>query len=523
MDQPSGSAALPSRTAPRAQAAGPAGPATQPGMVTPSGRVPALAWVIAAVFVAVELALSNRYGFLQDELYFIDAGRHLAFGYVDQPPIGPLLTRVTDVLGVSPAAVRIVPALAGGAVVVMAARFAALFGAGRFGGVLAALAMACTPVLIGADHIGNTTPLDLLAWTAVLLCVSTALLRNRPRWWLGAGAVAGAGLQADNLVVLLLAGLTLGMLLSEHRPVLGTRWPWLGAGLAAILWAPNLIWQATHGWPQFAMASALHHENTTPAEYSGGLPAQFLYLGLLIAPLVVAGFIRLWRVSQLRFIAIAATLIIVYVLAWIPGKPYYSDGMAAAILAAGAVAAERWAARGTLARMRRWILVAAAVLGMALILPTILPVLPIGDVHDLPAAEQRSTLGDTIGWPQLATAVAAQDAALVRAGHPPTSIFTGWYAEAATLDVLDSADHLPPVLSGHNAYWTWGPGTASDRAVLVVDALGRLRPYFASCRLLATHNVPYHVQNDWTGLQIGLCTGPVAGWRTLWPRLKHYG
>jgi hypothetical protein len=106
---------------------------------------------------------------------------------------------------------------------------------------------------------------------------------------------------------------------------------------------------------------------------------------------------------------------------------------------------------------------------------------------------------------------------------PPTSIFTGDYGEAAPLDVLGAADHLPPVLSGHNAYWMWGPGTASDRTALAVGALGQLRPYFASCRLLATHNPPYHVHNDWTGLQIGVCTGPVASWRTLWPHLKHYG
>jgi hypothetical protein len=271
------------------------------------------------------------------------------------------------------------------------------------------------------------------------------------------------------------------------------------------------------------MASALHQQNTSPADYAAGLPAQFLYLGLLVAPLVVAGFIRLWRVPQLRFIAVAATLVVVYVLAWIPGKPYYSDGMAPAVLAAGAVAAERWAARGARLRVRRGVLVAAPLVGLALILPGLLPVLPIGDVHDLPAGEQRGTLGDTIGWPQLAGAVAAQDAALVRAGRPPTSIFTGYYGEAAPLDVLGAADHLPPVLSGHNAYWMWGPGTASDRTVLAVDALGRLRPYFASCRLLATHNPPYHVQNDWTGLQIGVCTGPVASWRTLWPHLKHYG
>jgi hypothetical protein len=197
---------------------GQAPPAAQPEPVTPADRAPGLAWGIAGVFVAVELALSGRYGFLQDELYFIEAGRHLAFGYVDQPPVGPLLTRVTDLLGVSPTAVRIIPALAGGAIVVMAARFAALFGGGRLSRVLAALITACTPVLIGADHIGNTTPLDLLAWTAVLLCVTTALLRHRPRWWLGAGAVAGAGLESDNLLALLLIGLTLGILVSATAP-----------------------------------------------------------------------------------------------------------------------------------------------------------------------------------------------------------------------------------------------------------------------------------------------------------------
>jgi hypothetical protein len=111
----------------------------------------------------------------------------------------------------------------------------------------------------------------------------------------------------------------------------------------------------------------------------------------------------------------------------------------------------------------------------------------------------------------------------VRAGQRPTSIFTGYYAEAGALDVLGSADHLPPVLSGHNAYWMWGPGQASDRIVLVVDALGQLRPYFASCRLLTTYHAPYQMQNDWTDLQIGVCTGPVASWPTIWPHLKHYG
>jgi 4-amino-4-deoxy-L-arabinose transferase-like glycosyltransferase len=488
-----------------------------------SYRGPALVWLIAAVFVAVELAVSGRYGFQQDELYFIVAGRHLAFGYVDQPPLVPLLTRITDVLGVSPAAVRIIPALAGGAVVVIAARLAALFGAGRLGRVLAALATACAPIVIGAVHVGNTTPLDLLTWAAVLLCVSTALLRDRPRWWLGGGVVAGAGLENNNLMLTLLAGLALGILLSQHRPVLGTRWPWLGTGIAAVIWAPNLIWQATHGWPQLAMASALHQQNTSAADYIGGLPAQIIYLGLLIAPLVIAGFIRLWRVPELRFIAVAVTLIVVYVLAWVPGKVYYTDGMAPAVLAAGSVSAERWIARGRRPRVRSGAVVAAALVGTAIILPAILPLLPVTDVHSLPASSQHSSIGDTVGWPQLTRAVAARDAALARAGQAPTSIFTGFYGEAAALDVLGTADHLPPVLSGHNAYWMWGPGRASDAVVLAVDALGQLRPDFGSCRLLTTYYAPYHVHNDWTSIQIGVCTRPSASWRTLWPRLRHYG
>ena len=117
-----------------------------------SDRVPPLAWLIASLFVALELAFSSRYGFLQDELYFIEAGHHLAFGYVDQPPLAPLLTRITSIAGVSPTAVRIVPALAGGIMVAAAAKFAALFGAGRPGRVLAALATACAPVILGAPH-----------------------------------------------------------------------------------------------------------------------------------------------------------------------------------------------------------------------------------------------------------------------------------------------------------------------------------------------------------------------------------
>src|SRR5579875_1526298 len=163
-------------------------------------------------------------------------------------------------------------------------------------------------------------------------------------------------------------------------------------------------------------------------------------------------------------------------------------------------------------------------IGAAAALPVVLPVLPVGHLHDVPGLHKlNSDIGDTVGWPQLVGAVAAADAELTRSGRPPGSVFAEAYGEAAALDVYGSAYHLPPVLSGDNTYWMWGPGRASDQTVLVVDALGELRPYFARCRVLTTYDAPYQVQNDWTGVQIGVCTGPAADWRVLWPHLRFYG
>jgi 4-amino-4-deoxy-L-arabinose transferase-like glycosyltransferase len=483
------------------------------------GRLPGAVWLIAGLFTAVELALSGRYGFQQDELYFLVAGHHLAFGYVDQPPLAVLLTRTTDLFGVNPTAIRILPAFAGGAVVLITARLAALFGAGRAGRVIAALATATAAVLLGAVHIGNTTPYDLLAWAVVLLCVVTALLRDRPRWWLGAGAAAGAGLENEYLVTTLIGALVVGLLVtSAYRRVLATPWPWLGGLLALVIWAPNLVWQFAHGWPQLTMASALHQQNTTAVDYITGLPAQLQYVGILGVPLVIAGFIRLYRTRELRFLAVAATLVVLYVLAWVPGKVYYADGMLPVVMAAGSVSAERWLARGRRPRLRRGLVVAGVVLGIVFIVPSTLPVLPVAVLHQVPP---ENSLNDGVGWPQLAALVAAQDKALTQAGEAPVSVYTGSYAEAGALD-LYGAGQLPAVISAHNSFWTWGPGGAADGTVLVVDALDQLSPYFAHCRQLAVFNPPDQVQNDWNNLAIGVCTGPAASWSTLWPRLRHF-
>ena len=477
-----------------------------------------MVWWTAAAFFALEVAVADRYGFHRDELYFVAAGSRPAFGYVDQPPLSPLLAHLTAWPGHGPLTIRILPALAGALVVLASGRFARMLGAGRFGQALAAVATASAPVLLGAAHLFTTTPLDLLCWSAVLLAVVSAVVLGRERAWLAAGVAAGIGLENKDLVVLLLLALGAGLLATGRRAVLASRWPWMGLAIACLLWLPNLIWQAGHGWPQLAMAASLHRQHSTGSDYATVLPAHLLYAGLPGAALLITGIVMLWREPELRFLVVAAGLLAAYVVLWLPGRTYYDAGFLPLLFAAGAVAVER---RGR--ALRRTAIVAPPV-WTAAGLAVILPVLPVADLHDVPGVHKVNyDLGETVGWPQLTAAVVGDASQLAAQGTAPTSIFTDNYGEAGALAYYGGASgHLPPVLSGHNGYWMWGPGDASDSVVLVIGSTQELAPYFAECRQLSVFQSPYGVDNDENGVLVSVCTGPRMPWTALWPRVRNY-
>jgi len=478
-------------------------------------------WLTGAAFVAVEMAVSARYGFYSDELYFLAAGRHLAFGYVDQPPLAPLLTRVsTIVFGDSLSALRVIPAIAGGALVVIAGLIARLLGGGRAASLLTALAVGCAPVTLMVAHFATTTIYDLLSWSAVLALTLAAVLRHRPKLWLAVGAVTGVALENNNLILLLVAALLCGLVLTRRWEVLRTPWLLAGAAVALALWAPYLAWQATHGWPQLTVARALQVLHSSAHDYITVVPAEFAYLGLAALPLAVIGAIRLVRDRSLRFLGIAAGLVFAYVVVEVPGRRYYPDGLLPLIFAAGAVTIESHvSSRRTL---RAWML--APPIGAALTVALFLPILPVSAIHQLPLLHRlNSDSGETIGWPQLTAEVARVFNGLPAGQRAQTSIFTNGYAEAAAISWYGPAQQLPTPLSGSNNYWLWGPGRAPDGTVVAVGTGAELRQYFDSCTLAATFRTPYDINNAENGVTISICTGPHASWPQLWPLVRNYG
>ena len=478
-------------------------------------------WWVAAALVVLELAVSSRYGFHRDELYFIVSGHRPAFGYVDQPPLAPLVTRgATFLFGTDPTAVRVVPAVVGGGVVVGSGLTAGALGGGRFAQLLAAVAMACTPILLVSAHLAGTTVYDLAAWTFTIWFLLRAILHGRSAYWLAAGAVAGVGLENKDLLLLLGVALVVGLLATPTRSVLATRWPWVGGLVALVLWAPTLLWQLDHRVPALAMDRALRIEHSGSGDYVGFLPAQVVLVGVLAFPIVVVGVRHLLRHRELHFALISMAIVVVYVFAVIPGRPYYTAGLLPLLFAAGGRRIEGGRSAGS--RRRLWL--AAPVAGAVLTGAFVLPVLPLSTMARLTFMHKTSyDMGETVGWPQFTAQVATVYDSLPPSERTGTSIFTANYGEAGALAVYGRPYGLPDPISGHNTYWLWGPGDAPDRAVVVVGSADQLRPHFADCLHRTTIHSPDDVDNDERGTDIWTCTGPRGTWSSFWSDLRHYG
>ena len=475
--------------------------------------------VVAGLMVAGLLAVSGAYGFHGDEMYFVVAGQHPAFGYVDQPPLTPLQSAAAVALfGVSPTAVRLLPAIEMGLVVILIALIARDLGGSRRAQVLAAITAALSGYL-GAGHLDTTTEPDLLAWAIVLWLLVKLLAGADRRLWLAVGIVAGIALENKDTILFLGAGLAVGLVLARRWEVVRSPWAWGAVGIALLIWAPNLAWQAANGWPQLAMARAIsQYADDNRAQI---VPLLWLFTGPFLFPVSAAGLIWVLRAKAAapwRAIGIAALVALALVLVS-GGKAYYVIGTAPLFIAAGAMLLDRWLTRGHF-RLKAGSFASAAVLSGALIAYLTLPIL---SVAAFAASSLPATVPDTanqIGWPQFVATVENVVTALPADQRAHAVILTNDYSEASPLVLLGSG--LPPVYSGHNAFWDWGPPPAN---LTVVVHVGDWRPadwsqFFVGCHVVATVDNGLGIKNGEQGTAISVCTGLRAPWSTMWPSLR---
>jgi len=440
---------------------------------------------IAAGKIALHLPFLARYGYFRDELYYIACSQHLAWGYVDQPPLSlALLALVRAVAGDSMVAIRLPVVLAGAAAVVLTGLTARRLGGGRWAQALAALAVALEPVVLGnAGRSYSMNAFDLLFWAWAAYVLVVVLEEERPRLWLLFGVVTGLGLLNKYSMLFLGFGTVVGLAATRARRELARRELWLAGAIAVALFAPHLAWQATHGWPSLEFMRAASQEKNIAVPPLELFVRQPFETGFAQAALWLTGLAWFAFAPAARRLRTFAWIypVVFAVMATQGAKPYYLTPIYFPYLAAGAVAFEsvtrtswRWALRPAFA--------VALVALSAIAIPFAIPALPVDRfiaysqaLGMAPRADEHQALeqlpqyyADQFGWRELAAQVVATYQGLAPEEREHAAIYVRNYGEAAAIDFFGRDAGLPPVLCAHNSYWFWGRGERKPKVAIIM-------------------------------------------------------
>jgi 4-amino-4-deoxy-L-arabinose transferase-like glycosyltransferase len=466
-------------------------PATVPSIVGPRSswagflrdnivRQP-LIWLVALLVGIVHAATAGRYDAQRNELYFLACGWHPDFGYVDQPPLVPLIAAATQVFGISIWMLRLPATIVAIGLVFLCAAFARLLGGGNRSAAFAAIAAGVAPGLAGLTSHLTTSTFEPIAWTAAAFLLTRAILLDRRSDLIWIGVLAGTAMQAKWGIAVWLVALAAGVIATPARRMV-TWWQlWIGVGISAVLFAPNLIWQWWHGWPFFEVI--LPHLDSQK-NFTGPLWQfewrQAISMNLALAPLCLAGVIAPFtdrRLVTARFLSVGFVLTTAFYYLE-RGTNYYLFPVYPTMFVVGAVWSEHlqvWIARG-------WIAAALAV--SALYAPIALPILEpsllqrymeLTGTRPGPieaagvGAPLTQSLSDEFGWRELEEKVAAVFHRLSPDEQKRAAILASNYGQAAAIDVYGREAGLPPALSGHNQYWLWGP-RGFDGSVIIQSA-----------------------------------------------------
>jgi hypothetical protein len=508
-------------------------------------RVIALGCAVLAVLL--HGATAGRYGYFRDELYFIACSKHLAWGYVDQPPLVAVAAWLAAPFGYSLIVLRALPIAAAALTVYIAARLAGELGGGRFAQTLAAVATLLMPAYLLLGNTLTTSSFEPLFWTLAIYLAARivrAPANATGRWWLAFGIAIALGAYGKYSIALPLAGLAIGLVATPERRVLRSPFVIYAAGFAALLLSPNLMWQASHGWPIVdVLRGDLAHRPVFQAGFAleyrdwvtnarAFIVEQLLYTNPLAAPIWLAGLVAPFRsaaLRDLRFVSIAYLAVLLIALA-LSAKGYYIVGFYPALLAIGAVGIE-----GVRAYVQPIVLSSVAAVGLAA-MPLSLPVLPLHGLirytqllgltgrSGAPAHLMQPVFAEELGWERLTRDVASVYFSLPQNVRASTAIYADTYADAGALDFFGPRYGLPPAISSQNSYYLWGTRGNSGATLIAIGAtrIGRLRQFYRSVVLVRTSAEPYKWIVEGPA-PIYFCRDPVAPLSEIWPHLRWYG
>ena len=531
-----------------------------------SSSLPSLAIGGLLVLAGIKLLLHvvvnviTPYEFHRDEFLYFAMGEHLRLWRMDFPPmIAILANAVRGTLGDSLVAIRMVPALAGAAIVLLAGAIARELGGDRRPQLLAAFALLPNPLFLRSGNLFQPVVLDQLWWTLALFALARiARVRGvdrqaATRGWILLGVACGLGLLAKFSILVLGASLAVALLATPLRRDLLTPWPWIAVALALAIGSPSIVGQILLGFPLRDQMGALRD-----AQLARVGPAEFFGEQLLWGPgtvLAFAGIIVLLVADRLRPFRVVGWTTAIAMLAFLAlhGKAYYAGPLHPTLIAATMVVLvppERSRSRAAprpgwrIALQSRW-RIALVWTALAAIVAYGLVALPLGVPILRPVVMERYTtrLGltaanetnrgeegrlpqdyaDMLGWEQQAQTVARVYADLPPEDRARVVIVGGNYGEAGALDFYGPRLGLPRAVFPAGSYWFFGPGDRPGEVAIVLvqdEDLHELSRYYASTKIAATLGHPYAVREE-SRVNVVVARDPRATLQEIWPTFAH--
>jgi hypothetical protein len=510
-------------------------------------RLPVWVFVVAAIYLLLHVLTATRYGYFRDALYFLACADHLDWGYVDHPPLFVLIAWIArHTLGTSLHALLLWPALAGIGRIFLTVAFARELGARRFGVVFAAVLSVIPAVWYVNDHQFAMNAFEPLFWTGCAFVVLRMIKTGNLKLWLAFGAISGLGLENKYSMALFAFALLVGLLLTQERKLLFTPWILAGGGVALLIFLPNLLWNVQHHWP---FAELMHNIRASGRDvmYS---PLGYLWQQVLMTtpasfPFWFGGLLFLFfsqKMKHFRAFGWAFVITIAFFLL-ANGKNYYSAPVYTIVLAAGAVATETLLDSTLMAEWPRIrmafkpVFMVWLVLGLAAILPIVLPVLSIESYlryqgklpirpprieHQNFSMDLPQHYSDEFGWQEMVAATARVYHSLSPEEQARTAIYVDNYGEAGAIDFFGPQYGLPKAICTHQSYFLWGPRNYTGEIVIRVGApIEPVRQSYESVEIAATLDNPYAMTNEVR--PILLCRRRKANLQTDWQSMKHWG
>lgn len=505
--------------------------------------LPRLHWLALVLLCGVNLLLyvlcANRYGYFRDELYFLDCGRHLDWGYVDHAPLIAVYSRVALWLGGSLWVMRAISYFTGMVRIALSMMLARRLGGGAFAQTLAGITTLLCPMYLSTDSLLTMNCFESLYWMGCVYVLLLMVQTGNSRLWLWFGVIAGLGLENKHSTLFFGFAVLVAVLLTPMRRELAKPWIWVGGALAMLIFLPNALWQVQHHFPTLELLRNVKASGKdvahTPISF---FLEQVIVTNPLFALVWLFGLYSLLmgRLTRYRFMAwLYLVLLVIFIV--LQGKNYYLAPAYPMLLAAGAAAMEAvllaWRPQAVWPRTA----IIAAVSSGILLVPVLTPLLPPEKyvafskaLHlSVPKSEVHHSgplpqfLGDQFGWPELVSEVASAYYAIPPEQRARTGIFANNYGEAGALAMFGPEHGLPRPLSAHQNYFYWGPPTEAYTDFIVLqDSREGLEKVCGSVDLLFEHHHDFGMAEE--NAPVYLCRGIKLDPRdpAVWAKLKKW-